>query len=385
MSLYTVRVNKLNKRTSPVTDFSDKSNIAGFVTRDFLFESDGEITNSLGKWYRDRDGFYYWAEGLKTFTETAAPAIRDLRIADVARLSWAHSFLEIPTIWEQINTKGKNTTIAIIDTGVNANIPDLVDCILPNSIFINEDGVIDNSTNLSDRLKDNVGHGTEMAGIIGCQGIKVFGIAPETKLFVIKVADEFTGFSPGPIIKAFEFLGTQTEVKIDIISASFSLLNNPQLESAVTSCISRDIAIFAAIGDNHIDGLKQPDTFPACYPSCTAIGAFDSSGQLCSFSNWNDHLSLLAPGDENVLTIDNNNLPVNGSATSIATAITAASFALLLSFAKTKPRFTKPIDYLRFLFDTAVDMGPIIGRDDKHGFGRLNIRNAISTFKNEHP
>ncbi len=64
MAQLQVIVNKLNKRRSPVTDFADKSNIVEVVNKDSIFESDGEITNILGKWYKDRDGYYYWEKGL---------------------------------------------------------------------------------------------------------------------------------------------------------------------------------------------------------------------------------------------------------------------------------------------------------------------------------
>lgn len=67
MSKLIVTVNKLNKRTSIPRSFSDKSNIAGIVMKNYTFLGD-EVTGTenklLGKWYKDRENYFYWAGGL---------------------------------------------------------------------------------------------------------------------------------------------------------------------------------------------------------------------------------------------------------------------------------------------------------------------------------
>jgi hypothetical protein len=64
MALLKVIVNKLNRRRAPIVDFGEKENISGTVSKGYLFVSVQEITNGLGKWYMDRDGYYYWGGGL---------------------------------------------------------------------------------------------------------------------------------------------------------------------------------------------------------------------------------------------------------------------------------------------------------------------------------
>ena len=59
-----VIVNRLNRRKSPITDFTDRSNIIGTVSNGYLFTSDNLVTNNLGTWYADRDGYYYWGGGV---------------------------------------------------------------------------------------------------------------------------------------------------------------------------------------------------------------------------------------------------------------------------------------------------------------------------------
>ncbi len=74
MAQFKVIVNKLNKRTSPITNLNDKSNIVGVVGNGFTFESADEITNNLGTWYVDRDGHYYWGRGVSAIAGAAIAA-----------------------------------------------------------------------------------------------------------------------------------------------------------------------------------------------------------------------------------------------------------------------------------------------------------------------
>lgn len=71
-----VTVTKLNKRRTPIVNLSDKSNVIGTVNKGFTFESVNELTNTMGRWYEDRDGFFYWGGGLAPSTTSfAAPIV----------------------------------------------------------------------------------------------------------------------------------------------------------------------------------------------------------------------------------------------------------------------------------------------------------------------
>jgi chitosanase len=67
-----VSVPKLNKRSSVPASLTDKSNITGFVLKDFSFEAnEAAIVNpNIGKWYKDRDNNFYWGGGLHVLDET---------------------------------------------------------------------------------------------------------------------------------------------------------------------------------------------------------------------------------------------------------------------------------------------------------------------------
>lgn len=78
MNKLIVTVNKLNKRTSVPASFSDKTNIAGTVNKDFTFiaeEVTGGDNAQAEKWYKDRNNYYYWGGGLKIIEDDTDVAI----------------------------------------------------------------------------------------------------------------------------------------------------------------------------------------------------------------------------------------------------------------------------------------------------------------------
>ncbi|MGO4293626.1 glycoside hydrolase family 25 protein [Chitinophaga sp. RAB17] len=78
-----VTVKKLNKRNRVPAKLTDKSSIIGTVLQGFKFEGT-EVKNisdpSLGKWYKDRDGYFYWGGGLMALPEPAMFPLEDLPI-----------------------------------------------------------------------------------------------------------------------------------------------------------------------------------------------------------------------------------------------------------------------------------------------------------------
>jgi major intracellular serine protease len=380
-----VTAKRLNKRKVIPLNFPDPANILGEVMQGSSFEgievSESEIPNkSLGKWYRDRDGYFYWGGGLMDAStlEISPPEViaESSLLSDFSKMSWGHKFYEIPFIWNDLGTKGERVTVAIIDTGIDELHADLVSNIHPRS-----------KSFVGNTLTDTDGHGTSMAGIIGASGnSKVFGVAPECKLMIIKATPQVAGVDLKVFANAVNFVSSIPEV--DIVSISYSFAeDNVDLKQAIQNCLNTNKIVIAAIGNGHIFESGDDDRFPACYnngfPDNTgvmSVGAFDSNGQLCSFSNWNRHLSCLAPGDFFVLTTGVGNNSINGTGTSIATAFTAGCLALMLSYAKlNNPEKIK--DCVKAILTTCDDIGPTVGFEISSGNGRMNLRNAISKIK----
>lgn len=378
MTKLTVKVNKLNKRKAPVTDFEDRSNVIGTVKKGYTFENHGEISNVLGKWHVDADGYYYWAEGLAV-EDDATQQINFVQQFNFVeeKMSWAHGHYQIPSIWSELKTAGKGVTVAVIDTGIDESHQDFSGLIHPLS-----KSFVAGSTSIN----DEDGHGTKMAGIIGAKGRMVYGVAPDVNLLILKAAKFGAEINLAAFTNAVDFAAGVADVDIISISYSFhQLIVNSAFEKAIQKCVSAKKIIVAAIGNSHLE-LPDPPTFPACYnlpfpnrSGILAVGAVDASLNWCSFSNSNLHLRCLAPGS-NVLTTQKPNTKVNDTGTSIAAAFTAACLALLVSYCKMQH---KDVDgCLPALLNGCNYTGNEDGFDMQHGYGVLDLAKSIAILKN---
>ena len=146
---------------------------------------------------------------------------------------------EIPRL-EGIN--GEGVKIAVIDTGVDFNHPDLFGWgpegkVVGGHNFIQE----------GELPMDNNGHGTQVAGVIAADG-QVKGIAPKAKILAYKVSEDGNAVSSDLIIKAIE---KAIEDKADIINISLGVnKTNTQIDSAVTRALEKEIFVVTAAGND---------------------------------------------------------------------------------------------------------------------------------------
>ena len=137
---------------------------------------------------------------------------------------------------------GKGVTIAVIDTGVDFNHPDLYGW--------GKDGKVIGGYNFvqeGELPMDNNGHGTQVAGVIAADG-KIKGIAPKAKILAYKVSEDGNAVSSDLIIKAIE---KAIEEKADIINISLGVnKTNIPIESAVTKALEKEIFVVTAAGND---------------------------------------------------------------------------------------------------------------------------------------
>ena len=152
-----------------------------------------------------------------------------------------------------ISEKGKGIVIAIIDTGCEINHPDLKENIISGYNFTKDDN---NNPNI---YKDYRGHGTHVAGIIAASdnGKGIVGVAPESKLLILKVIDKNGIGSYENLIKAIEFSinweGPNKE-KVSIINISLGgSLPDKKLYTTIKRAKKKGIVLIAASG-NEGDG-----------------------------------------------------------------------------------------------------------------------------------
>lgn len=351
----------------------------------------GEEYKGNKVWYKLENGIFVWSGGvdidglrvpgsLNLFTSQQTTEVQQF---EPLKMSWGHKLYNIPFIWKELGTKGHGVTVAVIDTGIDNMHPDLSSNIHPLS-----KSLISKST----EIFDSDGHGTNMAGIIGaCGKSKVYGVAPNVKLLIVKATTQTARADIQKFIEGINYVTSIPEV--DIVSISYSFVsgknNIERLEQlkmfhlSIKNCLLSNKIVVAAIGDNHIS-IPDRDTFPACYEipesiNLLSVGAFDQNNRICNFSNYNKHLSFLAPGDDQILTTGLIGTSVMGGKTSIATAFAVGCLALMVSYLKNES-VTK-INPVEVLLNTCDDIGSTIGFDIQSGNGLLNFRNAINKIK----
>ncbi|MDA3843974.1 MAG: S8 family peptidase [Candidatus Kapabacteria bacterium] len=177
---------------------------------------------------------------------------------------------------------GSGVNVAVFDTGIDYNHPDLA---------ANVKGGI-NTINTKKSYKDDNGHGTHVSGTIAAldNSEGVVGVAPQANLYGVKVLDRSGSGYLSDIIEGLEW----AEVNgIDVINMSLSTDSDIQsFEDAVDyACNSAGIVIVCAAGN---DGTTVD--YPAAYASTIAISAIDSTYAVPYWSNIGKPIDFAAPG-----------------------------------------------------------------------------------------
>ena len=158
---------------------------------------------------------------------------------------------------------GEGITIAVIDTGVDYNHPDLYGFGSEGKVIGGYDFV-----DKDDSPIDTNGHGTEVAGIIAADG-QLQGIAPKSKILAYRVSQDGESVSSDLIIKAIE-RAVQDNADIINISLGVNLTNN-RIDQAVNNAIEQGIVVVTAAG-NHGPDLATIGS-PGINPNTITVGA----------------------------------------------------------------------------------------------------------------
>lgn len=280
---------------------------------------------------------------------------------------WGITRIGAPSVHTNGN-KGTGINVAIIDTGINYNHPDLCDNYKGGYDFVNDD---------ADPLDDN-GHGTHCAGIIAAadNDIGVIGVAPEANLYSLKIVNNTGRGNTSDLIAAIEWATEtckDTDISNDIHIISMSLGSNSRvtaLETACSQAYDSGILLVAGAGnDGNRRGTGDSVDYPGAYSSVIAVAATDSMDNRASFSSTGPAVELAAPGVNILSTYLDGWALLSG--TSMACPHVAGTAALVQA---ANPSFTN--DNIRDrLAQTATDLGTS-GRDNLYGYGLVNAEAA---------
>lgn len=208
-------------------------------------------------------------------------------------------------------TTGKDVVVAVVDTGVDRQHPELVDRIILSRNFVDHDQA----------HFDNDEHGTSVAGVIGATAnndIGIVGVAPEAKLMVLKACwqDSRTRRARCDSYSIMKAMVEALKQQPDVLNLSLAGPQDPLIERLIRAAAERGIIVVAAIDS------KQSNPFPASMPEVIAVSAPVQSGIELPSNG------LLAPGTD-VLTTTPGATYAFRSGSSMATAYVSGVAALL--------------------------------------------------------
>jgi len=279
-------------------------------------------------------------------------------------LQWGPAKIQADYAWNT-TTGDKSVLVAVIDTGIDWTHPDLA----ANYVPLGYDWVNDDSD-----PKDDYGHGTHVAGIIGAVLNNSAGIAglAQVQVMAEKALDAYGYGYEDDLANAIIHAVDQGA---DILSNSWGSQTDSQLiHDAFKYAYEGDVLIIAAAGNT---GNSQI-IYPASYPEVIAVAATDQSDKRAGFSTFGDWMELAAPGVDIYSTVLSGSYE-NKSGTSMAAPHVSGVAALVWS---RFPSLTR--DQVRLhLRDTADDLGSA-GFDAYFGYGRVNARRAVETNLPDH-
>ncbi len=217
---------------------------------------------------------------------------------------WALPAIGAPDAWAAMPADAQRITVAVIDSGVCLDHPDLVGRILPGYDFVDDDN----------QASDSFGHGCGVAGIIaanGNNGIGIAGVAPNAMILPLRVLDAQGIGAYSDVAAAIVFAADNGAQVINLsLGGAFP---STVLESAVNYAVERGVTVVAAAGNTGSEQIL----YPAAYAPVIAVGAIDSALQTSSFSARGAGVDIWAPG-QTILTTTVDGSHATSSGTSFA-------------------------------------------------------------------
>ncbi len=284
---------------------------------------------------------------------------------------WWLSSWGIDKIWPI--TQGRGVTVAVLDTGVNARLPDLAGSVLRGGDVTGAgtDGRTDTDTRSG-------GHGTAMAALIVGSGRRtgLVGVAPQARVLPVTVGN---GAATATDFRHRIALGIRYAVdhgaKVISISQAFPADAYPNqcpedVLSSVEYAARHDVVIAAATGD--AGGVGNAVEAPASCPGVLAVGAVDARVRPWRSTQRVPYTAVAGPGVGIGWVGRDGRYAANGSGTSQAAALTAGGLALVRA---ANPSMSARVVVQRAMA-TALDSAPP-GLDDQTGYGAFRVHRAM--------
>ncbi len=337
---------------------------------------------------------------------------------------WNLPDMNLPAAWEVTTgtPSSGDVIVAVIDTGIYSNHPDLANKLVSGYDFIsdaanssdNEPGDVDPNSDIdnnpedpgdSNEISSSSWHGTHVAGIIAAETNNNYGIAGVSwgaQIMPIRVLGKENG-TDYDIMQGVRFAaglpndsGTIPDKPADIINLSLGGPGFVPEEEALFSQIKDlGIIVVAAAGN---ENTIEP-SYPASYDGVFSVSALDLESNITTYSNYGSHIDIAAPGGDtfqdlnqddeidgvlSTLVSDDNGSKSAGfeyyEGTSMASPHVAGMFALMKAVYPALNSSTA--EKLLKTGALTKDFGDPVGRDDYYGYGAANALKAVQSALN---
>ena len=253
--------------------------------------------------------------------------------------------------------KGRDVLVAVIDSGVDADHPELKAAVAESFEAIDFDPA------------DEMRHGTAMAAVIAANS-QLLGIAPSVRLLSARAFGVPKGGSKASattfaILKSMQW---SFDRGARIFNMSFAGPRDPALIKGLDALAAHDVIMVAAAGNA---GPNMPPAYPGAHSGVIAVTATDTADVLFDMANNGKYVALAAPGVD-VMTATPGKRYELMSGTSVAAAHVTGVVALMMEM---DPGL-KPAAVRQMLSDSAIDLGPE-GPDSDYGAGLVDALAAL--------
>ncbi len=312
---------------------------------------------------------------------------------------WGQQKIDCQDAWD-LFTGSDNIVVAVVDTGIDYNHPDLADNIWINQAEIPDNGLDDDNNgyvddyygydfanNDSDPIgDDNNQHGTHVAGIIGAvannsTGLdeNITGVMWNCRLMALKAGGDMTGFTSVDIDRAIRYA---VDNGAEVINMSFGGYSSADdIQSAIEYAHNNGVLLVAAAGNDNTNYVS----YPAGYDNVIAVAATDQNDAKASFSNFGTWVDISAPGVSILSTVPNDKYE-NFSGTSMACPMVSGVCGLVLGYADSLSETLNPAQVEFVLLETADNI------DEQNpsyvgylGAGRVNAYKALDYINEANP
>ena len=286
------------------------------------------------------------------------PAHTQAAGAEVAARQWHLERLSAAQAWAW--STGEGVTIAVIDSGVAADHPDLQGRVLPGW------NVVEDSTDTS----DSRGHGTAVAGAAAAafnQGQGLAGVAAGARILPVKVTDDRGYTSVNAVVKAIHYAADHGA---RVVNVSYEFVGgHPAVLRAAQYLRERGGLLVLPSGNR---GVRQ--NYPQA-PGLITVAATTQDDGHPAWSTYGPHVTVSAPG-QSLLLPERRGHYGEVSGTSYASPLVAGVLALMMA---SEPG-AGPDELKAALEGSAQDLGEP-GPDAMFGAGRVDAAAALRMLK----